>query len=526
MIDILIKDGLIYDGSLNEPYISDIAVSGDKIESIGSFNIKEAGVVIEAKGFAVSPGFIDSHAHSDFTLLADPRAEGKIFQGITTEINGNCGMSAAPMYNKALEKREDDLKQLGIRERWNTLEEYFAVLTRKNTAVNTAIIAGHGNIRGSVLGYDDRGPSSSELLEMSMLLKTAIKHGAIGLSTGLIYPPGVYSCTDEIIKLAEILKDRNLIYTSHMRSESDMLIEAVREVLRIGQEANVGVHISHIKTSGENNWYKADAVIEMLHEARNKGVMVTCDRYPYIASGTDLDSILPSWAYDGGNEEEIKRLNSVTERVRMKQEMKISTDQWKKIIISSVVSEKNRWMEGSSIYDICKRINADETDFVFDLLIEEKLRVGAIFLSMNENNLAKFLSLPFCMIGTDSSARSFDGPTRTGKPHPRGFGSFPKLLGKYVRDEKLMPLSAAVNKSTMLPAMTFGLKGRGIIKEGMFADIVIFSPEKIKDTATFEDPYRKPEGIYYVLVNGTPAVYEGKPTGKRAGKILKQSLGR
>lgn len=520
MIDILIKNGLIYDGSLNEPFISDISISEGRIESIGSFNIKNAGLVIEAKGLAVSPGFIDSHAHSDFTLLADPRAEGKIYQGITTEINGNCGMSAAPMYNKALEKREEDLKQLGINDRWNTLQEYFTLLSRSGTAVNTAMLVGHGNIRGSVLGYDNREPSSSDLLEMSMLLKTAIEDGAIGLSTGLIYPPGVYSGTEEIIALAEILKDRDLIYTSHIRSEGDMLIEALREVVRIGHEAGVKVHVSHIKTSGESSWYKADEVMELLREAKNKGVMITCDRYPYIASGTDLDSILPSWAYDGGNEKEIKRLQDGSERVKMKKGMKSSSAQWEKIIISSVASEKNKWMEGRTISYICKELKTDETDFVFNLLIEEKLRVGAIFLSMNEKNLAKFFSLPFCMIGTDSSARSFDGPTRTGKPHPRGFGSFPKLFGKYVRDENLMTLSTAVNKSTMLPAMTFGLKGRGTIKEGMFADIVVFSPEKIKDTATFDDPYQKPEGIYYVLVNGTPAVYEGKPTGKLAGRIL------
>lgn len=520
MIDILIKNGLVYDGSLNEPYISDIALSKDKIESIGSFNIKDAGLVIEAKGLAVCPGFIDSHAHSDFTLLADPRAEGKICQGITTEINGNCGMSAAPLYDKALEKREDDLNQLGIKERWNTIKEYFTLLSKRGTAVNTAILAGHGNIRGSVLGYDDREPSSADLVEMSMLLRSAIEHGAIGLSTGLIYPPGVYSGTEEIIALAKLLKDSNLIYTSHMRSEGDMLIEAVGEVVRVGQEAGAKVHISHIKTAGESNWHKANEVMELLLEARSKGIMVTCDRYPYIASGTDLDSILPSWAYDGGNEEEIKRLQIGSERVRMKQEMKTSADQWKKIIISSVASEKNKWMEGKTISDICKELKTVETDFAFNLLIEEKLRVGAIFLSMNEKNLVKFLSLPFCMIGTDSSARSFDGPTRTGKPHPRGFGSFPKLLGKYVRDEKLMPLSTAVNKSTMLPAMTFGLKGRGMIKEGMFADIVVFSPEKIKDNATFEDPFQKPEGISHVLVNGAPAVYEGKPTGKLAGRIL------
>lgn len=523
-IDILIKDGLIYDGGTSNPYVSNIAISGDKIQFISSSQIKDAGMVIDAEGLAVSPGFIDTHAHSDFTIIADPRAEGKLCQGITTEINGNCGMSAAPLYNKVIENREEDLKELGIRERWNTLKEYFDILQKKGIAINLATLAGHGNIRGSVIGYDDKNSSARELDRMSELLEITIEQGAIGISTGLIYPPGVYSKTEELITLSKILRGRQLIYASHMRGEGRMLLEAVQEVIRIGQEAEIKVHISHIKTAGEQNWHKADRVISLLKDSLKSGIKLTCDRYPYIASSTDLDSILPPWVFTGGKEEEIKRLQNEIERDKIRKELKkeiISIDYWKRVIVSSVVSERNRWMEGRTIADISRELKMNEIDLIFKLLIEEKLRVGAIFRSMSEENLRKFISLPFCMIGSDSSAKCFDGLTKKGRPHPRGFGTFPRFLGRYVRDKNLMSLSDAIHKITMLPAETFGLKGRGQIKEGMYADIVVFDPDKIIDRATFDNPFQKPDGLHHVLVNGIPAIQEGQTTGRLAGMILK-----
>jgi N-acyl-D-amino-acid deacylase len=522
---ILIKDGLIYDGGVLEPYFSDISISGGKIASIGRLETYDADIVIDAKGLAVSPGFIDTHSHSDFTILADPRAEGKLSQGITTEVDGNCGMSAAPLFGKALEKRQDDLRELGIMERWNTLGEYFRILEKKGAAINIAMLAGHGNIRGSVVGYEDRYASDRELSEMSELLRNALDQGAIGLSTGLIYPPGIYSTTEELVSLANELHGRDLIYTSHMRSEGAMLVEAVGEVLRIGRGSGVKVHISHIKTAGQKNWHKADRVISLLDEARNAGVRITCDRYPYTASSTDLDSILPSWTFAGGNEEEIRRLLDPAEKARIIGEIReqtLSEGYWEKVIISSVVSEKNRWMEGNTIAEISKALKMAEFDAVFKILIEERLRVGAIFLSMSDENLKKFLALPFCMIGSDSSARCFDGPTRSGKPHPRGFGTFPRLLGTFVRDEKLFSLTLAIHKATMLAAVTFGLKDRGRIKKDMHADIVIFDPGKIRDMATFDNPFQKPEGIHHVLVNGTLAVRDGRLTGKLGGMALRR----
>jgi N-acyl-D-amino-acid deacylase len=525
-IDILIKGGVLYDGSLAGPSLKDVAICGDAIAAIGRFHGNEAETVIDAEGLAVAPGFIDTHAHSDFTILADPRAEGKLSQGVTTEINGNCGMSAGPLFNKAYERRQDDLKELGIRERWNSLSEYYTLAEKKRIALNLATLAGHGNIRGSVIGYDDRMPTEEDFSKMSALLKRSIDEGAIGLSTGLIYPPGVYAKTEELIELAKLLREHRLIYTSHMRSEGETLVEAVREVIMIGRAAEVKVHISHIKTAGERNWQKAEKVITLLEDARRSGVLLTCDRYPYIASSTDLDSLLPAWTYQGGNEEELKRLLDPVERERISQEVKIQTgkgDYWKSVIISSVGSRANSWMEGRTIADISTSLKLSDIDTFFRILVDEKLRTGAIFLSMSEENLKKFLSLPYCMIGSDSSARSFDGPTRKGRPHPRTFGTFPRFLGRFTGDSGIIGLTEAIYRTTSLPAQTFGLRKRGSIREGMFADIVIFDPTTIMDRATFDNPFQRSSGIQHVLVNGVPVMREGEFIGNFPGRILRRS---
>jgi N-acyl-D-amino-acid deacylase len=536
MVDILIKSGLIFDGTGSEPFKADVGISGDKIAFISrkSKVWQRVERVIEAEGLAVAPGFIDTHAHSEFTLLADPRAEGKICQGITTEINGNCGLSAAPLYGKVLKHRKKDLIELGIRERWSIFEEYSDILRRKGIALNFVTLAGHGNIRASVIGYEDKTPDDIELKKMQALLKKSINAGAIGLSTGLIYPPGVYSDTEELIELCKVLPPLRPplvrggwgggIYTSHMRSEGDELIESIEEAIRIGKEAKINIHISHIKTSGEKNWHKINNAISLIEEAQRGGIKVTCDRYPYTSSSTDLDTIMPSWVYEGGTEEELKRLKSLEFQKKIKKELLYDhpeIEYWESINIASVSSKKNRWMEGKSIAYIANQEDCESIDILLKILIEEKLRVSAIFSSMNEDNLRRFLSLPYVMIGTDSSARSTSGPTHKGKPHPRGFGSFPRFLGRYVRNNGLMSMNEAIYKITMLPVKTFGIYKRGVLKKGAFADLVVFDPEKIIDRATFDEPFLKPEGIYYVIVNGVPAIWEGEFTSIKAGRILR-----
>jgi len=309
-----------------------------------------------------------------------------------------------------------------------------------------------------------------------------------------------------------------------MRSEGKGLIESIKEVIRIGREANIKVHISHLKTSGKKNWHKIDDAISLIEEARKEGIKITCDRYPYTAASTDLDTILPSWVYEGGREDELERLKKSELQKKIKEEILDENPEikfWENVNSASVSSEKNSWMEGKSIAYIAHREDSEPVDILLKILLEEKLKVSAIFLSMNEDNLRRFLSLPYVMLGTDSSARCTTGPTHKGKPHPRGFGSFPKFLGRYVRNNGLMSLGEAIQKITRLPAKAFGINKRGIIKKGAFADIVVFDHEKIIDRATFDDPFLKPEGIYYVVVNGLPAIWEGSPTGINAGRILR-----
>jgi len=538
-IDMLIKNGLVFDGTGDEPFKADIGISSDKILFVNRKVKVKADSIIDAKNMSVAPGLIDTHSHSEFTLLADARAEGKVCQGITTEINGNCGLSAAPLYGEALHQREADIKDFGIRERWSTFHEYFRVLKKRGIAVNFATLAGHGNIRASVIGYEDKLLDDIELKKLKTLLKKAISEGASGLSTGLIYPPGVYSETEELIELCKFLShafnpssppfSKGLkgcfgIYTTHMRSEGDKLIESIEETIRIGKEAGIKVHISHIKTSGKENWHKVGRVISLMEESRKEGVSLTCDAYPYTASSTDLDTVLPAWVYSGGREGELKRLKNSRIREKIKKQILDAhplKNYWKKIFISSVSTEKNRWMEGRSLHSIAGIKGKEPVEILFDILIEERLMVSAIFASMHEGNLKQFLSLPYCMIGSDSAARSFSGPTYRGKPHPRGFGSFPRFLGKYIRDENLMSMSKGIHKITSLPAQTFGIHQRGIIRKGAYADLVIFDHEKIIDRATFKNPFLKPEGIRYVFINGVPALWEGHLTGSKSGKILR-----
>lgn len=516
-------NGLIYDGTGNPPENRPLGIRGDRI--VFPSKDSQAEQIIDINGLAIAPGFIDAHGHSEFTILADPGQEGKLFQGITTEINGNCGLSAGPLYGDYLNHRMDDLKEYDIPYRWNTLREYFQILELIRPSLNFVTLVGHGNIRGSVMGFKQRTPSREDMERMILLLKEALRDGAIGLSTGLIYPPGIYSSTEELIELvteglgfSKIL-NKSFIYTSHMRSEAERLLEAIGEVLEIAKRSGSPLHISHLKTAGRENWHKIEKVLEILHSALEDGVKISCDRYPYIASSTDLDSILPSWAFEGGKEKELKRLRAPDTAKEIKRN--ISEINPQEIVISSVEDKEKKWMEGKSLNEIAKTLNMEPSELIINLLIEENLRVGAIFHSMNEKNLERLLREPFMSIGTDSSSRSYDGPTAKGRPHPRGFGSMPRFLGIYCREKRLFPLEEAIRKITSLPAKIFGLKDRGIIKEGAFADLVVFDPDKIIDRADFNNPFLKPDGIYHVFVNGLPALYNGDATGIRNGRVLR-----
>ncbi|HLC16090.1 MAG TPA: D-aminoacylase [Thermodesulfovibrionia bacterium] len=525
-LDYLIKGGTIIDGTGSPDGVQkkDIGILGDRIAVTGQQLDLEASEVIDANGLCVSPGFIDAHTHSEFTLMADGRAQGKIAQGVTTEVNGNCGLSAAPLYGEAWQKRQHEMKEAGIEEGWQTFEEYFHCLQQRGIALNFATLVGHGNLRGSCVGYANRRPKDTEIQMMGKLLKEALDAGAFGMSTGLPYPPGVYADTEEIEAVIKQAFPFPGLYATHMRSEGDELLESIDEAITIATTCHMRLHISHLKTSGPQNWRKIDDVTDKLMQLNAQGyTTVTCDRYPYVASSTDLDIVLPPWVFDGGDEAAIERL--VGQRAVIRQEILQSHSEeqyWEKVLVSSVYSDKNKWMQGMSLADLAYELTTEPVDILIDLLVEERLRVGAVFFTMNEDNLRRILKLPFTVIGSDSSARSFDGVTTRGLPHPRGFGSFPRVLGRYVREEAVLSLHEAIHKMTGLTAGIFAIAERGFIKQGYYGDLTMFDKETIIDRAAFTNPFVPPEGIHYVFVNGEPVFYNGTFQDRRPGRILKK----
>jgi len=525
---LLIVNGRVYDGTGNPWFYADIGVVNGKIEFIGKAKGLDAKRVIDARGLAVSPGFIDIHSHSDFTLLVDPRAMSKIMQGVTLEVVGNCGSSAAPMNDFLRDYREKYLKPMldpSLELDWNTMDEYFKKLESKGISLNVASLVGHGTVRACVMGFDDREPTQSELEEMKELVAKAMEDGAIGLSTGLIYTPGCYAKTEEIIELAKVAAEYGGIYASHIRGEGETLLEAVREAIRIGREAKIPVEISHFKAAGKMNWGKVRDAIKLILDARREGVDVTADQYPYIAASTGLTSRLPAWAREGGAEKIIERLKNPEIRGKIKSEMHEKydlreADYWNRIVISQ--ADKHRELEGLSIAEIAEKWGKDPIDTVLDLLLEEETRVRIVSFAMCEEDVETVMKQPWVMVGSDGRAVSPTGSLGRGKPHPRYYGTFPRVLGVYAREKKVISLEMAIRKMTYLPAWRIGFRDRGIIREDAWADLVIFDPDKIIDKATFTNPHQFPEGIEYVIVNGVIVVENGKHTGKLPGKVLRR----
>lgn len=525
LYNLIIKEGLIVDGTGSRGKKGDIGIRGDRIAFIGDIPVDQGRKVIFAKGKVVVPGFIDIHSHSDFTLLTNPQPESKVYQGITTELVGQCGVSAAPMEGQVREQRKAELADLGLSITWSTLEEYFSQLEEINPIVNVATLVGHGNLRGAVLGYEKRPALKSELKKMEILLLQSLKAGAFGLSTGLIYPPGVYSSFQELLFLSKLVAEVNGIYATHLRSEGDELVESVKGAIAIAEEAGVSLQISHLKTYGEKNWTKLPLVFQVIEDAHQRGLTIHADRYPYTASSTDLDVLLPSWAWEGGSAEELKRLVNPDFKKRMTEEILSQNPDpgfWDKVIIASVKNENNRSFEGKALAEISLQKKQAPWEVLFELLREEELKVGAIFFFMCEENLKQILLKDYVMIGTDSSARSASGILRRGKPHPRCFGTYPRILHNFTGPGKLLSLESAIYKMTGLPAKKLKLKNRGIIVPGYFADLVVFDPAHIQDQADYHNPFQYPIGIEHVLVNGEEVMSEGKLTGKRPGRIFRK----
>lgn len=526
MFDLLFTDARIVDGSGAPYFHGDLGVVGDRVAAVGRLSGQLARRTVPAAGRVLSPGFIDIHSHSDASYLINPLGESKVRQGVTLEVVGQCGWSLAPLEGTAVEEIKKDLEaDEGVEIRWRTLGEYLGCLEEARPSVNLAVVAGHGTIRGAAVGYEDRAPTAAEAERMRLLLRQALAEGAWGLSTGLIYPPGSYATTGEIIDLARELVPVGGVYFTHVRDEGARLLEAVVEAIQIGQEAGVPVQIAHHKAGGEENWGRVKDSLRLIEEARARGVDVTCDQYPYTASSTGLSTILPRWAHDGGSERLLARLRDPTTRQRLAAECAANGDSWggwDKLLISSVRTEANKKYEGKSLAEIARERGQEPVEAALDLLLEEELAVGMVRFGMNEEDVRTVMRHPWVMVASDGSALAPYGRLARGKPHPRNYGTFARVLGRYVREQGVLRLETAICKMTGLPAWRLRLWDRGLLRPGCHADLVLFDPERVGDRATFADPHRYPDGIDMVVVNGTVTVEGGHHTGARAGRVLRR----
>ena len=520
--DLLIKNGTLVDGIKNEAYRADIGIIGEHIQKIGSLQNATAKNTIDAGDRIVSPGFIDIHTHTDIEILINRKAESKIRQGVTTELGGNCASSAFPVKQPIPEYEKRMAEEAGITIDWTDLSGFHAAIEKNGTAVNHATLIGQGTLRGFVMGDDQREPTAEEMEQMKKLVAEAMKQGAFGLSTGLEYTPSGFADTQEIIELCKIVAGHGGLYASHIRSEDKAALEAVGEAIHIAETAGLPLQIAHFKAVGKTNWWKLPMMIDLVERAAERGLNVTADRYPYIAYSTGLTILYPQWALDGGLEQLIIRLKDAKIRESMKAETlkKVRGYGWEKIVISNLHKKHNQWLIGKSIGEAAAEKNADPYEFMCDLIIDEESNVSHIGFGMDEETTEMVLKHPLVMLGSDGSSLAPYGPLSEGKPHPRNYGTFPRFLGYYVRERKLLTLPEAVKKVTSQPAAKLGLQDRGSLRPGNFADIVIFDPETIMDKATFIEPHQYPVGIDYVLVNGTTVIDHGKHTEKLPGKIL------
>jgi len=471
----------------------------------------------------VAPGFIDIHSHSDYTVLIDPRVESKVRQGVTTEVVGNCGSSAAPMNTEVRAYRERYMRaSLGedFEFNWETMAEYMALIDASGASFNVVPMVGQGTIRQNVMGYENREPTRSELEAMKGLVAEALEDGAWGMSTGLIYTPSTFAKTDEIVELAKVLRGHDGVYFSHIRGEGETLLEAVEEAVEIGERAGVPVQIAHFKASGKAYWGKTKDSLRLVEEGRRKGVDVTFDQYPYVASSTGLSALMPHWAQEGGADRLLERLGDPEIRRKIRDGPATVTRDWASVLIASAKNHPQH--EGKTVAEVAELEGKEEMDAVFDLLIAEDAHVAIVSFGMSEEDVRRVMRSPFGMVGSDGRAVAPRGVLGRGKPHPRYYGTFPRVIGHYVR-EGVITLQEAVRKMTSAPAQRLGLRNRGLLREGFKADIAVFDPANVKDEATFVDPHRFASGIPYVFVNGTLVVDNGEHTGALPGKALRKN---
>src|SRR5947209_664587 len=527
--DLVITNGHIIDGTGSPWYSGDIGISNGKIAAIGNLSEAARKRTIDARGMIVAPGFIDMLGQSEITILVDPRLPSKIYQGITTEITGEGG-SAAPLNDSIIQNDRPSYAHYHVTPDWRTLRQYFARLEKQGMGINLASYVGATQVRRMVLGDDNKQPSPEQLEQMKDLVRQAMKDGAVGVSSALEYAPAPYAKTEELIALAAEGGKLGGIYSTHMRDESDSVLEAIDEALRIGREAHVPVEIWHIKVAGKNNWGRMPEVVAKINAARAAGADVTADTYAYTAWFNDFSAFIPPWAHDGGTAKLVERLKDPATRARIRKDMLTPSKDWDNewqeipgpdaIMIGAVQNPKLLPLQGKRLSEIAKMWNKDPIDALFDFLIEDPFTGVAVF-GMSQPDVTLALQQPWVAIDNDSEGTSPEGILGQAHPHPRAYGTFPRILSKYVREDKALTLEDAIRKCSALPAQRMHLIDRGVLKTGMWADVVVFDPATVRDRATFDNPNQLSEGMEYVLVNGVPVIDQGKMTRALPGKVLR-----
>ena len=529
---LLLRGGTVVDGTGAPGRRADVAIEGERLAAIAPSLTGEANRVIDAQGLVVAPGFIDSHSHSDLFYFACPSAESKVRQGVTTEAVGMCSFSQAPL----AAGREDMVRgwsggMAGASAapdlRWQTFRQYLDALASIRPSVNVAHFVGHGALRIAAMGFEHRPAGADDLKVMERLLGEAMDAGAFGFSTGLVYAPSAYAETAELIALAKVMRSANGLYSSHVRGESSMVLDSIAEAITIGDQGGVGVQVSHVKASGKENWPKVDAVLRMLEDARARGVDVTGDVYPYNAGSTKLDNLMPGWAQAGGIGQLLERLADRATRRRIAEECLVDGERWRSVSQGEIGFDQvfiascgRREFEGLNLAQIARQSGVAPVDALMNLLLEQKCTVGMVTFGQSIENVAKVIAHPLLMIGSDSIPLFAGEGDRHGKPHPRSYGTFPRVLAEYARAQQLFSLETAVHKMTGMPAARLRLKDRGLLREGYAADVTVFDPARVKDEATYADPHRYPTGIPYVVVNGAVAVDGGRMRAPGTGRIL------
>ncbi len=528
--DVLIRNGHIMDGTGSPWYQGDIGIRDGRIAALGRLREATAKTTIDAHNQLVTPGFIDMLGQSELTILVEPHLPSKIFQGITTEITGE-GNSVAPLNDRMIEADRPGYEHLRIKPDWHTLADYFARLEHQGLGINLATYVGATSVRRFVIGDDDRAPSPDELLRMKQLVAEAMRDGAFGLSTSLQYAPAPYATTEELIALASEAGRFGGIYSTHMRSEQNAIMQSLDETIRIGREAHVPVEIWHLKTAGKSNWGRMKDVIERIEAARAGGVDVTADTYAYTAWFNSFSAFVPPWAHDGGDAKLIERMKDPAARARIRKDLLTPSSEWdnewlaipgpEAVLICVVQNPSLRPLQGKTLAQAAALRHQDPIDALMDILIEDKAYTSVAVFGMEEKDVAMALEQPWVSIDNDSSGTAPTGILGEEHPHPRAYATFPRILRKYVREEHRLTLQDAVRKFTSLPAQRLGLTDRGVLKTGMWADIAVFDPEQIHEAATFENPNQLSVGIQYLLVNGVPVISGGRATNTLPGRVLR-----